>query len=298
MCTSIQMKASDGSILFARTMDWHEYRPNPLRLPKNYQWKTVYDQQKIQNTYAILGVGKNLDDGSVDLSDGVNEYGLSVQKLTFSNASSYQLTKKPNHLAIAPFEFVLWALGKCRSVADLIKQLDFLQLMTDDFSDFKFGRNDLHFSATDRTGRMISIEPINQTFIVKENPIGVVTNAPKLEREIEKLTPYLTLTSEKRGLNQISDGQFSGKTVMPGGFTPTSRFVRATVLKERAVTPKDEVQNVIETWHILNSVTTPKSDGRSDTYTIYRAAVDLSSCSLYFQAYQDFSIQRFSFLMD
>jgi choloylglycine hydrolase len=144
---------------------------------------------------------------------------------------------------------------------------------------------------------MISIEPLDGKLIVVENPIGVVTNAPKFAREIEKLGDYLDLDLAEKSSkpNRISTGNFSGKPVWPGGFTPTARFIRAAVLRERAILPASEASNVIETWHILNSVTVPRSVGRSDTSTIYRSAMALDSCTLYLQKYDDFGISSFKF---
>ncbi|MDG6111690.1 choloylglycine hydrolase family protein [Lactococcus formosensis] len=295
MCTSIKMHAADKSIIFARTMDWHSFIPEALVLPQNYQWKSAYNNRIISNAYTILGVGRNIPDLHADISDGINAFGLSVQKLTFSNHSEYAEYPHEDKLQLAPFEFVTWALGNCRSVADLINQLENVQLMSDTFSHYKFGRSDLHFSAVDPTGRMINIEPRNGSFEIIENTIGVVTNAPKFEREIVKLQDYMELTSKPLAPNRISTGDFSGKPVFPGGFTPTSRFIRATILKERAILPADEQQNISEVWHILNAVTVPKSDGRSDTYTVYRSAVDLNSRTLYFQTYDSLSIISYPF---
>ncbi len=295
MCTSIQMKSSDGGLLFARTMDWHTFAPAPLTLARGYAWQTAYNHKSVKNLYAVLGIGRNFPDSHADISDGVNEFGLAAQKLTFSNHSEYSETANNFKLQLAPFEFVMWLLGNCRSVAEVIEKVNDVQLMTDEFSLMKYGRNDLHFAVTDSTGRMVSIEPRDKKLIVIENRIGVVTNAPSFEREIAKLEPYLDFTNSSNSLNGISTGNFSGKPVFPGGFTPTSRFIRATVLKERAITPENEHQNVIETWHILNAVTVPKSDGRSDTYTIYRSAVELKSKTLYFQRYEDFAITSYRF---
>ena len=295
MCTSIKMQDANGSIVFARTMDWYDFTPEALILPKNYYWKSVYDDSEMINSYAILGVGRNLPDFHADISDGVNEFGLSVQKLTFSNHSEYAESPRKDKTQLAPFEFVTWALGNCRSVADLVSQLDNIQLMTDKFSTYKFGRSDLHFSAVDVTGRMINIEPRNGSFEIIENTIGVVTNAPKFEREILKLHDYMDLTPVPTRANRISTGNFSGKPVFPGGFTPTSRFIRATILKEHAILAADERQNVSEVWHILNAVTVPKSDGRSNTYTVYRSAVDLTSRTLYLQTYDSLSVINYPF---
>lgn len=296
MCTSIQMRAQDKSLLFARTMDWHHFTAAPLYLPTDYKWHSVYNGQGIQNSYAILGVGRASSEWHADISDGVNTAGLAVQKLTFSNHSDYQNETISQKTALAPFEFVLWALGNCSSVADLTNRIEEVQLMSDKFSQLKYGRNDLHFAATDPTGQMISIEPQNGTLKIIPNRIGVVTNAPDFEKEIPKLAPYMDLTASSNQLNRISTGNFSGKLVFPGGFTPTSRFIRATILKERAIIPKNQQENVSETWHILNAVTVPKSDGRSDTYTVYRSAVEVKSRTLYFEAYHDLGIRSYQFL--
>lgn len=295
MCTSFQMKSSDGSLLFARTMDWHTFSAGPLVLPQNYTWRAVYDGKLITNPYAILGVGRNAPEHHADISDGVNEFGLACQKLTFSNISEYADEAVSGKIQLAAFEFVMWLLGHCRSVAEIREKISDVQLMTDRFSKMKYGRNDLHFSATDPTGQMINIEPRNGSLTIIDNPIGVVTNAPKFEKEIEKLTTYMDLVAEPEGLNHISTGNFSGKPVFPGGFTPTARFIRAAIFKERAVTPKNEQENVVETWHILNGVTVPKSDGRSDTYTVYRSAVDVKSRRLYFQRYDDLAVTSYRF---
>lgn len=289
------MQARDGGILFARTMDWHHIETGPLTLPKGYAWQSAYSGAPVTNKYTILGVGRNLVHSHADISDGVNEHGLAVQKLTFSNTSEYTVQADSRKLSLAPFEFVMWLLGNCRSLEEIPALLDQIELMTDDFAQTKYGRTDLHFSATDLSGRLISIEPLGGKLVIKENPIGVVTNAPKLEREIEKLEAYLDFDFSNQDLNKISTGNFSGKPVFPGGFTPTNRLIRAVILKERGQTADNETQNVIETFHILNSVTVPRSDGRSDTQTIYRSAVDCMSKTLYFQAYDDFGITSYRF---
>ncbi|AYG00351.1 choloylglycine hydrolase family protein [Lactococcus allomyrinae] len=295
MCTSFQMKSSDGSLLFARTMDWHTFSAEPLVLPKNYTWRAVYDGNLITNLYTILGVGRDSPEHHADISDGINEFGLAAQKLTFSNHSEYSVSADRNKIQLAAFEFVMWILGNCQSVADIREKIKNVQLMTDDHAKMKYGRNDLHFSATDPTGQMINIEPREGKLVIIDNPIGVVTNAPKFEREVEKLATYMDLSEQAVGLNHISTGNFSGKPVFPGGFTPTSRFIRAAIFKERAILPTNEQENVIETWHILNGVTVPKSDGRSDTYTVYRSAVDVTSRRLYLQRYNDLSITSYRF---
>ena len=101
------MQAADESIIFARTMDWHSFIPEALVLPQNYQWKSVYNNRNISNVYTILGVGRNIPDLHADISDGVNDFGLSVQKLTFSNHSEYAEYAHEDKLQLAPLNLPL-----------------------------------------------------------------------------------------------------------------------------------------------------------------------------------------------
>lgn len=107
MCTSFQLKSSDGGLVFARTMDWHTFNAAALVLPRNYEWTSVYNNQKMINPYAILGVGNSEMRLHADISDGVNEYGLAAQKLTFSNQSDYAKEAEKGKVQLAAFEFLL-----------------------------------------------------------------------------------------------------------------------------------------------------------------------------------------------
>ena len=295
MCTSFQLQAADGSMLFARTMDWHQFNPQPYVLPRHFRWQTVYNQRTIENPYAILGVGRPNTMAHADMSDGINEHGLAAQKLTFSNRSEYHRQADPTKIQLAPWEFAMYILGHFQSVADVVDHLADIQLMTDEFSLSKYGRNDLHYAISDATGAMVNLDPIDGKIVPFENPIKVVTNAPTFAKEIERLNEFLTFTDTPSNVNRISTGNFNGKKRMPGTFSPADRFVRATLLKEYAVLPANGQENVIEAWHILNNVTVPKSESRSDTYTIYRSAVDLTSRRLYVQKYNDFGISSYRF---
>lgn len=86
MCTSILQIAKDGSHILARTMDWHVMRSMPLFVPRGYRWQSLFDNQPYVTKYALIG-GSGPHDHEIDVSDGVNERGLSIQKLTFANGS-------------------------------------------------------------------------------------------------------------------------------------------------------------------------------------------------------------------
>lgn len=138
--------------------------------------------------------GGQFDRLRADISDGVNEKGLCAQKLTFANGAQLKSQRRTDKTQLAGFEFVLWALGHCVSVADVIAQLPDIELMDDTHSDVKYGYPELHFALTDPTGRIVVIEPTTMPMRVIENPLGVVTNSPNFDKQLAQLDQYMDFT--------------------------------------------------------------------------------------------------------
>ncbi|AZZ61335.1 choloylglycine hydrolase family protein [Oenococcus sp. UCMA 16435] len=291
MCTSIFQIADDQTHLFSRTMDWHGLYAFPLFVPRRYKWNSVYDGKEYVNKYAAIGSGHNRK-MHADLSDGVNEFGLSVQKLTFANAGRHYAKKRNDQkIQLAPFKFAFWAMTNFRSVQEPVESLPLIEVMNDSESSNEYGDADLHYAAADPSGRFVIIEPLSMPMQVIENPLGVVTNAPNFKREVNKLNDYMPLLPEYVSGQLAYDSQhaaskdFSGKKQLPGGYTPSARFIRAAYLKERIDPAADQKEQLVNAWHILNSVTVPKMSTRSDTCTVYRSAVALETRTLYYESY-------------
>jgi choloylglycine hydrolase len=271
-------------------MDWHALYVQPLFVPRNFQWQGLYDNAVHTNRYAMIG-GGGAHDHEIDVSDGVNEMGLSVQKLTFANGSNLVDTPTPGQVHLAPYEFSFYLLGHYASVADIEAHIDEIQLMTNRFAVNNIGDSELHFAVVDRTGRTVVIEPTHFPMRVRENPLGVVTNSKDFELQLKRLGQYVNYTDDFQAgtvpLNapRVTTGRFSGKPVPSGSFTPGGRFVRAAYYKERADLPADEDEAIISAWHLLDSVTVPRSSQYRPTYSVYRAATVCESLTYYFQPY-------------
>ena len=101
-----------------------------------------------------------------------------------------------------------------------------------------------------------------------ENPLGIVTNVPHFERQIERLKDYVNFTDEfNQGqvpLNtaKVTTGNLSGKSIPSGSYSPGARFIRAAYFKERANQPIDETQAIVSSWHLLDSVSVPRNINR------------------------------------
>lgn len=293
MCTSvfqISMDENNPAHVLARTMDWPTLGAGPVFCPRDFEWQSVYDQQSYRTKYALLGSG-GYHDHELDVSDGVNEWGLAVQKLTFTNGT--QLVDEPGvgKIHLAPYELSFYLLANFKSVKDIEAHLAEIELMTDRYSDQKYGKVELHFTAADPTGRIIVIEPDQQPIRIIENPLGVLTNSNHFNRQIDKLRQYVDFTPEfdagTVALNtpRVTTGNVSGKAIPPGSYTPNSRFIRAAYYKERINLAVDQNTAVDNAWHLLDAVNVPQSIERQATYSVYRAAVDCDSRTYYYQPY-------------
>lgn len=107
MCTSILQIAKDGVHVLSRTMDWPTLENSPLFVPRGFKWQTVFDHRNYQNKYALIG-GGSMKRGRIDVSDGVNEFGLCAQKLTFANGAQLVDERHTDKIQLAPFEFIFF----------------------------------------------------------------------------------------------------------------------------------------------------------------------------------------------
>lgn len=290
MCTSIYQVTLDQHHLLARTMDWPVLAVSPLFIPRQFKWESVYRHRAYQNKYALIG-GGSLSARRVDVSDGVNEYGLMAQKLTFDNGA--QLVDEPNEqkVQLAAFEFAFYLLGNFKSVADVIDHLDEIELMSDVHNNIKYGKAEMHFAVADRTGRVVVIEPNAQPMRVIENPLGVVTNSPDFAQQLSQMEKYVDFTADFQAgrvpLNtpRVTTGRLSGKANPPGYYSPSARFIRAAYLRERSDVPADKETGVVSEFHLLDSVTVPQNRHHQPTYSVYRSVTVAEEREYYFQSY-------------
>ncbi|WP_203649962.1 linear amide C-N hydrolase [Secundilactobacillus yichangensis] len=297
MCTSIYQISLDGTHVLGRTMDWHALGAGPVFVPRQFQWRSVYDNQAYENEYAIIGSGGAHDD-EIDISDGINEFGLSVQKLTFANGALFDHEPDLDKHSIAPFELPLYLLGRFKSIAEIEAHMDEIQLMSGERAFKPYGYPELHYVAADATGRIVAIETSAKPLKIYENPLGILTNAYNFERQLNQLKDYMTFTPEFEAgtvpLNtpRVTTGSFSGKKIPAGSYTPGSRFIRAAYYKERTDRPADEEAGIVSMWHLLNGVSVPKSTAYQQNYSVYRAATVTETLSYYFEPYNRLGVVK------
>ncbi|MBK0084447.1 choloylglycine hydrolase family protein [Lactococcus sp. S64] len=305
MCTSIYTETKDSKHLLARTMDFsYELDPQIVFLPRNHKWTPSSENKSFVNKYGFVGSGKNLD-GSYFVADGVNEKGLSAAELYLPGEAVYHDDKSSEKINLASHEFIIWLLGNFESIEELTSALKTVQLMNVSVPVLNI-LTPLHWIITDKSGKSVVIEPtdLNKPLTIKENPIGVMTNTPKLEWHIENLRNYLHVQPKQYSPKKYGEfeakpfSQGTGTLGLPGGYTPPERFVRATFFKENIKEANDELEGVHNSLEILSTVKIPKNvvitaDDQSD-YSQYIIVMCNETGSVYLQNYGTNEISKVS----
>lgn len=297
MCTGFSILSPQNINYLARTMDFDfEFNGIPIAVPSRYKWAfdIAGDQQL---NYGFIGTGVMV--GRYSFGDGVNEHGLAISNHYFTGEASYATKQREGYLNIGPEEFIVWALGSNRSLTDLKRNLHKVNIVA---VENKALNNipPLHFIITDQSGATASVEPKDGLLTMKDNPVHVLTNNPKLEWHLENLRNYVHLTPEHGREKQFGDQQFAtlgvegGTYGLPGGFTSAERFVRAAYLRHHLeMDAEDTLQNVNSFFKVLDNVSIPRGaviDGEMAHYTQYQCVMQCYEPTYFIKPYHSSEI--------
>ncbi len=286
MCTAISV--NDNGHYFGRTLDMEcSYGENVVITPRSYQFNFLYEGS-LESHYAIIGMA-HVSDSFPLYYDAINECGLCAAGLNFTGNAVYHMCCKGKH-NIASFELIPWILGRCDSIAHAIELLKNANITPDSFND-KLSSTSLHWIFSDKSGS-ITIESTKDGLKIYENPIGVLTNNPDFQFHISNISQYVNLsptTPQNKLAPTFQLKQFSrgfGAIGLPGDFSSTSRFVRATFLKNHTQGYKNQVSRVFK---ILDLVSVPYGcvidNASSPHYTIYSSCIDTDNLIYYYDTF-------------
>jgi choloylglycine hydrolase len=301
-CTGIRVEAKDGSVVYARTLEFgSDLESQVLFLPRQYEFIGTTASGKPGYTWnsKFAAVGLNAYGLNV-LIDGVNEHGLAAGAFYMPGFAEYQeINPEEESQAIAPWELVTWILTNFTSVDEVRAALPGIKVAAAPLADLR-GVPPLHFVTHDESGASLVIEYVGGKLYTYDDPIGVITNSPTFDWHITNLRNFINLTAtnvpevDLAGLKLSQLGQGSGLKGLPGDFTPPSRFVRALVLSQDAVQGETGQDSVREAFHILDSFDIPRgvvrpADGEQAAYeyTQWTSASDLKERTYYFHTYDN-----------
>lgn len=308
-CTSLTIKATDDGVIYGRTMEFgFDLESAALAIPRGIENTAAGPNGKVgkqwTSQYAIIGMNAM---NQKFVCDGMNEKGLVAGILYFPGYAEYTDPAKADPAkAMAPWEFITWALGNCATVEEVKAALDGVEVIG-----LKYPGPDFvppfHYTLHDPSGDSIVIEPTGGKLKVFDNPYGVMTNSPTFDWHLTNLRNYVKLTPENvpplkvAGQSIESFGQGSGWLGIPGDPTPPSRFIRALAFSMTSDQQPSGIKSVRLAEHIMNNfdipygTINPDEKGGKPDYTQWTVIADLEQKNYYVKTYENQQLQTFGF---
>lgn len=296
-CTGISLRASDGSNVLARTVEWAatQMQCGYVVVPRGHEQQSYTPSgengMKYKALYGYVGIYTEYEPFVVE---GVNEAGFSVGLFFFPRYGQYApYVPSQNDKTICDMQFVSWALSQFESIAQVKDAISKVNLVT---LNHKIGA--VHWRLTDPDGKMVVLEVVNGVPHFYDNQLGVLTNAPGFQWHMTNLSNYINLrpgTEDDYNLTKStvlsSLGHGSSMLGLPGDFTSPSRFVRAAFFKATAPIAHTGFDAVTQAFHILNNFDLPigvqlpanKVPKGMQSATQFTAVVDQSSMRFYYR---------------
>jgi choloylglycine hydrolase len=269
MCTTLRIRATDGTVLVGRTMEY--------ALPVEWEWRAVPRGVRQASTapdgegvswvgshgYVGIGSGETTSFGQTlpaqpGIPDGVNDAGLYAGLLYLPTFAGYESPGGvPGEHLIAPLDVASYVLATSATVAEAICAVESVVVWPAPIP--VIGVPPLHLILHDRSGAAAVVGWIGGSRFVHDNPIGVATNSPPFDWHMTNIRNYVNQTAMDvppltlAGQLVTPLGQGTGMLGLPGDFTPPSRFVRAVAFAASARTPADAADGVRTVMHLLSS---------------------------------------------
>ena len=291
MCTAISLKTDD--FYFGRTLDYDfSYREEVTVTPRNFPFKFRHTE-KLYSHYAIIGTAYTVDNFPL-YYDAVNEKGLCMAGLNFVGNAVYNEVEK-GKVNVAQFELIPFILSRCASVKQAKALFAEINITNTPFNDI-LSPAGLHWIIADEQ-ECITVESVKEGLKIYQNDVGVLTNHPSFKEQIFSLNNCMHISprqpenffSNKLKLEHYSRGL--GALGLPGDFSSSSRFIRASFLKLNSVCGHTEKESVGQFFHILSSVAQPKGcciveEGKYEI-TIYTCCMNVNKGIYYYTSYEN-----------
>jgi choloylglycine hydrolase len=309
-CTGITLKAGDGTVVHARTLEFAiDLHSDVIMVPRGYvrTGSTPDGKEGLKWKAKYASVGAN-GVGMPVIFDGLNEKGLSSGLFYFPTSAGYMTYAAADAgKTLAPWELGSWMLENFATVDEVRANIGKIVVPAVVFKEWGFSPP-VHYIVQDASGKSIVIEYVDGKLNIHDNPLGVLTNSPTFDWQMTNLRNYVNFSMTNVPPVQLGSvklepfGQGSGMLGMPGDFTPPSRFVRAVAFSQSAFPSKTGQDAVLSAFHILNQFDIPKGAAREHEkdahgniqadYTIWTSASDLTARQFYFRTYDNSQIRR------
>lgn len=262
-CTAFQLKASDGSQVYFRSMEFgFPFNSKVLIVPRGTEYTGTAPQGKAglkwQTKYGVVGLNATI--APTIVADGMNEKGLVVGMLYLPGYSQYLAPDEVKTArTIGSWEAAIYLLSTCADVNESVAALtEKVHVAQQEFPPFKQVLP-VHYWIGDASGKVVVAEYVAGKLNIHQNPLGSLTNSPPFDWQQINLGNYVNLSpvnvpGKKLGTMEVVNfGQGSGFIGMPGDLTPPSRFVRASLFSQWASPARTGPETVNLGFHVLNT---------------------------------------------
>lgn len=290
MCTAVTYRGKDT--FFGRNLDYIKTFGEKIIITPRHFILSFRHQQQIKKHYAIIGVGI-IEDNYPLYYDAMNEYGLAVAALQFVNNAFY---RKINHRKdnIASFELILWILSQCQNINEAKALLKRINVCHDNFKE-NMPSSELHWMITDDKESIV-LETTEEGTFIMQNRMDVLTNNPPFQEQVAIAKKYQFLSPyNKISLSKDKKTNGTGAIGLPGDYTSSSRFIRATFVKDYLQKKSNRtIDEVVLFFDILHAAQQPYGCSHDDDgnimSTLYAICYNLNKGVLYYMAQSNYQI--------
>lgn len=303
-CTGITVKAQDGAVIHARTMEFGmDLASQVLIIPRGYALEGTGPGDQPGLTWKAKYGAVGMDAfGLTAVADGMNEKGLAAGMFYLPGFAGYQkVTSADQDKCLAPMDVPVWMLTNFASVAEVKAALPQVKVWPAALPKMGPDPLALHYIVTDQAGNCLVVEYVGGQLHMYDNPLGVITNSPPFDWHLNNLRNYVNLSANNvpqlklKGMTLYPTGQGSGMAGLPGDVTPPARFVRAVAFSQAVLPSPNGEEAVMSALRLLNSFFISKGMARdydaqgkvSYDITEWMDACDLKNLKFYFATYDD-----------
>lgn len=312
-CTGITLTATDGAVVYGRTMEWGSFDLNSqvVVVPRGHEF-IAHTPDKTpgftwKGKYGFVGLDGL--DAEVVL-DGMNEKGLAVGGFYHPGFAEYQKYDPAQASeSMGPGDVIAYLLSTCATVdeaRDAIARVRVTPVVAPPIG----MAPPAHYLVTEPSGKALVIEYLNGELRLFEAPLGVITNSPTYDWHETNLRNYINLSAVALPGKNIADLDFqplgggSGMIGLPGDFTPPSRFVRAVAFSKSARTTPTGEETFYEVFRILDNFNVPlgaaEGEGEAKTKgmrssTIWTTVWDTKNKALYYHTQNNRRVRMVDF---
>jgi len=294
MCTCATYTTKDH--YFGRNLDLeYSYHEQVTVAPRNFPFRFRHEPALEQHA-ALIGMAFVIK-GYPLFYDAINEKGLGMAGLNFPYNCDFRPAGQTGR-NIASFELIPYILGQASTVDQAKEMLSDLTITDDAFAP-TLPPNPLHWMIADKD-QVIVVEQTKKGLTVYDNPVGVMTNNPTFDMQMNRLADYRNLTAKEGtdtfgpGLELFPYSRGMGAVGLPGDLSSASRFAKVAFTKMNSVSADDEDSSVSQFFHILHSVEQQRGCCclGEDKYeiTIYSSCCNLDKGIYYYTTYDNSAI--------